>query len=201
MVSLSRMRTEAREARRLFPDPEGAARAVCNAMTSLGWLDGAKRVSATIADDGELDPAPLVTACRLRGIDVYFPVLRDPAPMQFAPAGPDTTMVHNRFGIPEPDVGPEALVSARELDVVLTPLVLFDAAGHRAGRGRGYYDRGLAFLLNGPRPAKPLVVGLAYECQLVDGVPSHPGDVTMDAVITEERVRVFSKALSRRTRR
>ncbi|WP_419845886.1 5-formyltetrahydrofolate cyclo-ligase [Candidatus Poriferisocius sp.] len=201
MVSLSRMRTEAREARRLFPDPEGAARAVCNAMTSLGWLDGAKRVSATIADDGELDPAPLVTACRLRGIDVYFPVLRDPAPMQFAPGGPDTAMVHNRFGIPEPDVDPEALVSARELDVVLAPLVVFDAAGHRAGRGQGYYDRALAFLLNGPRPAKPLVVGLAYELQLVDGVPSHPGDVTMDAVITEERVRVFSKALSRRTRR
>ena len=201
MVSLNRLRTEAREARRLFPDPEGAARAVCNAMTSLGWLDGAKRVSATIADDGELDPAPLVTACRLRGIDVYFPVLRDPAPMQFAPAGPDTAMVPNRFGIPEPDVDSEALVSARELDVVLAPLVVFDAAGRRAGRGQGYYDRALAFLLNGPRPAKPLVVGLAYECQLVDGVPSHPGDVTMDAVITEERVRVFSKALSRRARR
>ena len=201
MVSLNRLRTEAREARRLFPDPDGAARAVCNAMTSLGWLDGATRVSATIADDGELDPAPLVTACRLRGIDVYFPVLRDPAPMQFAPAGPDTAMVYNRFGIPEPDVDPKALVSARDLDVVLAPLVVFDAAGRRAGRGQGYYDRALAFLLNGPRPAKPLVVGLAYECQLVDGVPSHPGDVTMDAVITEERVRVFSKALSRRARR
>lgn len=200
MVSLNRLRTEAREARRLFPDPEGAARAVCNAVTSLGWLDGVRRVSATIADDGELDPAPLVTACRLRGIDLYFPVLRDPAPMQFAPAGPDTAMVDNRFGIPEPDVEPEALVSARELDVVLAPLVVFDAAGHRAGRGQGYYDRALAFLLNGPRPAKPLVVGLAYELQLVDAVPSHPGDVIMDAVVTEQRVRVFSSSLSRRSR-
>lgn len=153
-----------------------------------------------MADDGELDPAPLVTACQLRGIEAYFPVIRDPAPMQFAPAGPDTPMVPNRFGIPEPDVGPELLVSARELDVVLAPLVVFDAAGHRAGRGRGYYDRALAFLLNGPRPAKPLVVGLAYELQLVDGVPAHPGDVTMDAVVTEQRVRVFSSALSRRSR-
>ena len=194
------MRAEAREARRSHPEPQRAARAVCSAVTSLGWLDGVRRVSATVADDGELDPAPLVAACRLRGIDVFFPVMCDPAPIQFASAGPDTPFAPNRFGIPEPDVSPESLVSARELDVVFAPLVLFDAAGHRAGRGRGYYDRALSFLLNGPRPAKPLVVGLAYECQRVDGVPSHPGDVAMDAVVTEERVRVFSSALSRRTR-
>ncbi|WP_419925681.1 5-formyltetrahydrofolate cyclo-ligase [Candidatus Poriferisocius sp.] len=200
MVSLSRLRTEAREARRSFPDPQGAARAVCNAVTSLGWLDGVQRVAASVTDDGELDPAPLVTACRVRGIDVYLPVLRDPAPMQFAPAGPDTPMVHNRYGIPEPALGAHELVSARELDVVLAPLVVFDAAGRRAGRGQGYYDRALAFLLNGPRPAKPLVVGLAFESQMVDAVPSHPGDVTMDAVVTEQRVRVFSSALSRRSR-
>ena len=194
------MRTEARAARRSFPDPQRAARAVANAVTSLGWLDGARRVSATVVDDGELDPAPLVTACRLRGIDVYFPVMRDPAPIGFAPAGPDTPFAPNRFGIPEPEVDPQLWVSARELDVVLAPMVVFDAVGHRAGRGQGYYDRALSFLLNGPRPAKPLVVGLAYECQLVDAVPSHPGDVTMDAVVTEERVRVFSSALSRRSR-
>ncbi|MDE0115796.1 MAG: 5-formyltetrahydrofolate cyclo-ligase [bacterium] len=201
MVSLSRMRAEAREARRSHPDPSGAARAAANAATSLGWLEGVRRLSATVADDGELDPAPLVTACRLRGIEVFFPVMCDPAPIQFAPAGPDTDFVPNRFGIHEPDVDPGLRVSARELDVVVAPVVVFDAAGHRAGRGRGYYDRALSFLLNGPRPAKPLVVGLAYECQLVDGVPSHPGDVTMDAVVTEERVRMFSSALSRRSRR
>ena len=144
------MRTEARAARRSYPDPQRAARAVSNAVTSLGWLDGAQRVSATVADDGELDPAPLVTACRLRGIDVYFPVMCNPAPIQFAPAGPDTPFVPNRFGISEPDVAPEMLVSARELDVVLAPVVVFDAAGHRAGRGEGYYDRALSFLVERP---------------------------------------------------
>ncbi len=194
------MRTEAREARRSYPDPEKAARSVSNAVISLGWLDGVNRVSATVADDGELDPAPLVTACRLRGIGVHFPVMRDPAPIEFAPATFDTPFAANRFGIPEPQTDAELSVPARELDVVFAPVVVFDAAGHRAGRGRGYYDRALSFLLNGPRPSKPLVVGLAYECQRVDGVPSHPGDVTMDAVVTEERVRVFSSALSRRSR-
>ncbi|MYH71743.1 MAG: hypothetical protein F4153_04080 [Acidimicrobiia bacterium] len=145
MVSLSRMRTEAREARRLYPDPQKAARAVSNAVTSLGWIDGVGRVSATVADDGELDPAPLVTACRLRGIEVYFPVMRDPAPIQFAPAGSDTPFVANRFGIPEPEVEQDLLVTARELDVVFAPGGVFDAAGPRAGRGQGYYDRALSF--------------------------------------------------------
>ncbi|MCY4272023.1 MAG: 5-formyltetrahydrofolate cyclo-ligase [bacterium] len=200
MVSLSRMRTEAREARRSHPDPQGAARSVSKAVAALGWLDGVERVSATVADDGELDPAPLVTACWLRDIGVYFPVMRDPDPIGFAPAGPDTPFAPNRYEIPEPDVDAGLLVSARALDLVFAPVVVFDAAGNRAGRGRGYYDRALSFLLNGPRPAKPRVVGLAYECQLVDAVPSHPGDVAMDAVVTEERVRVFTSARSRRAR-
>ncbi|WP_419919462.1 5-formyltetrahydrofolate cyclo-ligase [Candidatus Poriferisocius sp.] len=192
MVSLSRLRTEARDARRSHPDPQGAARAVSDAVVALGWLDGVYHVGATMADDGELDPAPLVAACRFGGSAVYYPVLCDPDPMRFAPADPDTPMVPNRYGILEPDTEPDRLVTASRLDVVLAPVVLFDAAGHRAGRGRGYYDRALAFLLNAPRPAKPVVVGLAYESQLVDTVPTHPGDVAMDAVVTEQQVRVFS---------
>ncbi len=191
MVSLSRLRTEARKARRSHPDPQGAARAVSRALVALGWLDGIHRVGATLADDGELDPAPVVSACRERGVAVYYPVLRDPDPMGFAPADPDTPMVSNRYGIPEPRTDSDQLVSAGRLDLVLAPVVVFDATGRRAGRGRGYYDRALAFLLDRPRPTKPRVVGLAYECQLVDAVPTHPGDVPMDAVITERQVRVF----------
>ncbi len=164
-------------------------------MLSTGWLDGARRVAATLADDGELDPAPVVAACRARGIGVYFPVMRDPDPLRFAPADADTPLVANRFGILEPDVNPATLVSAVDLDVALAPLVVFDDMGHRAGRGRGYYDRALAHLLGGPRPAQPLVVGLAYELQRVDEVPTHPGDVPMDAVVTEQRVRVFTSGL------
>ena len=195
------MRAEAREARRSHPDSPGAAQAVAEAVTSAGWLDGVRRLSATVSDDGELDPAPLVAACRMRGIEVFFPVMCDPAPIQFAPAGADTAFARNRFGIPEPDVDPGLRVSARDLDVVLAPVVVFDAAGHRAGRGRGHYDRALSFLLNGPRPAKPLVVGLAYECQRVEAVPAHPGDVSMDAVVTEEQARVFTGTRSPRARR
>lgn len=200
MVSLSRLRTEARAARRIHPDPEGAARAVCNAVTSLGWLDSAMLIGATFADDGELDPAPLISASRIRGATVCFPVLCDPNPMRFAPAEDDTPMAPNRFGIPEPEIDATGLLLASELDLVLAPVVVFDAAGNRAGRGRGYYDRALSFLLNGPRPARPLVVGLAYEAQMVDAVPAHPGDVPLDAVVTEQRVRVFSSTLSRRSR-
>ncbi|MCY3967375.1 MAG: 5-formyltetrahydrofolate cyclo-ligase [bacterium] len=194
---MSSMRAQARQQRRAYPDPQGAAQAVSKAITSLGWLDGANAVAASMCDDGELDPAPLVRACRLKGICVYMPVLCDPDPLKFAPTDEDTIFELNRYGIAEPVVDSSLWVSAKGLDIVFTPVVLFDAVGRRAGRGEGNYDRALSFLLNGPRPAKPLVIGLAYERQLTDGVASHPGDVAMDAVVTEEQVRVFTKALSR----
>ncbi len=197
---MSRMRVQARKARKSHPDPQAAAQAVATAINSLGWLEGVTKIAATICDDGELDPAPLVRACELKGIGVYLPVLRDPSPMMFAPVDADATFSPNRFGIVEPAVTSDLLLSAKSLDVVFAPVVLFDAVGNRAGRGVGNYDRALAFLLNGSRPAKPLVIGLAYECQLVDGVSTHPGDVRMDAVVTEEQVRVFTKGLSRRNR-
>ncbi len=192
------MRSEARDARRNHPDPEGAARTVCDAVIAHGWLDGVERMGATLADDGELDPAPLVAAGRARGAIAYFPVVCDSGPMRFAPAHPDTPMVPNRYGILEPDVEPGEWVSAGDLDLILAPLVVFDAAGNRAGRGRGYYDRALAFRLQHPHPARPVVVGLAYESQLVDAVPTHPGDVPVDAVVTEQHVRVFTPAPSLR---
>lgn len=65
-------------------------------------------------------------------------------------------------------------------DLVLVPLVAFDAAGGRLGYGRGYYDR----LLTGLPPATPRV-GVAFACQEVASVPTTPHDVALHAVATE----------------
>ncbi len=74
---------------------------------------------------------------------------------------------------------PGRFVDPRDIDFVVTPGVAFDRRGHRLGTGRGFYDRFLPRL----RPAA-VVAGLAYDCQLVDEIPTAAHDVPLHIVIT-----------------
>jgi len=66
--------------------------------------------------------------------------------------------------------------------VAFVPGRAFDLDGVRLGRGQGCYDRVLASL----RPFATLI-GVAYECQLLDRVPKEPHDESVDVVVTEKR--------------
>lgn len=67
-------------------------------------------------------------------------------------------------------------------DVVFCPLLGFTANGARIGYGAGHYDRWLA--AHPPR----LAIGLAWDCQLVDDLPTEPHDVPLSAVVTPTRL-------------
>jgi len=76
---------------------------------------------------------------------------------------------------------------------VLVPGRVFDIAGGRIGRGGGYYDRILA-----ARPGHCVVVGVAYECQVVDAVPRETHDRDVDCLVTEAGCRTFRRGDGRR---
>ncbi len=80
---------------------------------------------------------------------------------------------------------------AQELDLVFLPLVAFDRVGHRVGMGGGYYDRTFAFVQQ--MHHKPILIGLAYEMQQVDGLPFCTWDIPLDGVLTEKQLRLFQK--------
>ena len=79
----------------------------------------------------------------------------------------------------------EPFTDYAQIDVCLVPGVAFDAAGHRLGRGRGYYDRFLSKLYSPSHfPAlSPLKIGVCFPFQRVAEVPSEPHDILMDEVI------------------
>lgn len=66
-------------------------------------------------------------------------------------------------------------------DVTFVPLLGFTAEGDRIGQGGGHYDRWLA--------ANPsvLALGLAWDCQLRDSLPSESHDRVLRGVITPTR--------------
>ena len=65
-------------------------------------------------------------------------------------------------------------------DLVLVPGLAFSHAGHRLGRGGGFYDR----LLTG-RAQGAVKVGICFASQLLGAVPTEPHDTVLDAVISD----------------
>lgn len=71
------------------------------------------------------------------------------------------------------------VVEAEELDVIIVPIVAFDAANNRLGYGGGNYDRLLA-----QTRADAQVIGVAYEEQRVDAVPLEPFDKPLKSIVS-----------------
>ena len=85
----------------------------------------------------------------------------------------------NKWGVLEPEQGQE--VSPDELDLVIVPMVAADESCNRMGYGQGFYDRFLS-QVNGPK------IGLIYERNVVEELPTEEFDVPMDKIITNTRV-------------
>lgn len=66
--------------------------------------------------------------------------------------------------------------------IILVPLIGFDARGNRLGQGGGYFDRYLARLTH------KLTIGVAYDCQEVEEIPTEPHDIPLDYIITPTRI-------------
>lgn len=148
------------------------------------------RVACYLAGDGEMDLAPTLARLWNAGKQVYLPSLHGSS-LWFLPAIPATPMLRNRFGIPEPAVGPGTRVAPFALDLVLMPLVAFDPSGNRLGMGGGFYDRTFAYLARRRYWRKPLLIGTAYDFQRLDSLPARPWDVPLHGVLTERGLERF----------
>ena len=85
---------------------------------------------------------------------------------------------------PDPFQSQQPSAASQELipDVLFCPLVGFSAQGERLGLGAGHYDRWLA------QHPPQLAIGLGWDCQLVENLPTQPHDRPLDAVITPTRL-------------
>ena len=128
---------------------------------------------------GELSPWPTLRRLAAAGARIVMPVAPEPhAPLLFRAFAEGQPLAPDAARIPSPTEAAETLTP----DLVIAPLIAFDAAGYRLGQGGGYYDRTLAAL----RAAGRLfVIGLAYSGQEVDRIPKGAHDQPLDAILTE----------------
>ncbi|HEX5487906.1 MAG TPA: 5-formyltetrahydrofolate cyclo-ligase [Rhodanobacteraceae bacterium] len=162
-----------------------AAADVLRSLEALPEFMTDRNVAGYWAVRGEL-PLNLVVASLHRRDQHYFlPVLGTRRQLHFAEFTHGTAVTNNRFGIPEPASPADQQLAARDMHVILLPLLAFDRNGHRLGTGGGWYDTSLAFVHEPERPATPLLVGVGYAFQEVDAVPAEAWDVDLDYVATD----------------
>lgn len=132
---------------------------------------------------GEFDVQPLASLLMERGWRAAMPVVEAvDAPMSFRRWTPSTAMSADRYGIPIPASG-----AGMAPDIVLLPLLAFDAQGFRLGYGGGYFDRTLAALV----PC-PLAIGVGFELARVADIRPQEHDMPLDAVATEAGILRFT---------
>jgi 5-formyltetrahydrofolate cyclo-ligase len=191
------LRREMRARRRALSEHEQleAARCLADRLTALPMFHTCRRVAFYYPSDGEIDATPAMEAAWAARKHCYLPVLLhlNGNRLRFMEVAPGDALEVNRYGIPEPVGSPRRWRRAMQMDLVLMPLVAFDATGNRLGMGGGYYDRTLSFLLHRGRWRKPHLLGLAHNFQRVAQLDHQSWDVPLDGVVTDAGYHPFSR--------
>jgi 5-formyltetrahydrofolate cyclo-ligase len=145
-------------------------------------------VSGFFSVGSEIDISGLLSRLSGEGWSTALPVIIAKAePLLFRAWRSGDPVEPGRWNIPAPPASsPEVLP-----DVLLVPLLAYDATGHRLGYGGGFYDRTIAKL----RALKPIAaVGVAYSAQEVAELPAGPFDQRLDWILTERGPHRFGLA-------
>ena len=170
--------------------------AICARLIELlGRLDAAAPHTVAIyaAMGSEVDPAAFAAAAVKRGWRVAYPCMLSAAEAAAcgqrmcmravavgdAPAAPFIARPTRAFAATDIDRDRFPIVPAEALDMIVVPLVAFDRAGARLGYGGGCYDRYLSTL----RPDCH-IVGIAFDEQRVDHIPTDAHDLSLPNIIS-----------------
>lgn len=128
----------------------------------------------------EADCTPVIARLLALGWRAAMPVVQTlNAPMAFRAWWPDAPMTADPYGIPVP-----ATEQSSHPDVMLLPLVAFDAAGYRLGYGGGYFDRTLAAM-----QPRPMTIGVGFDLAAVRDIRPGRHDIPLDLIVTESGIR------------
>lgn len=156
-------------------DREWASGSICDALSGIFEFTSAKKPFVFLGSDLEPDTEEIIGLAMMLEREVSVPrvVGND---MQAVRVTPYSNFRRNKWGILEPVGGGIQF----DVDVAIVPALAFDGL-KRVGHGGGYYDRFLA-------GRDCFKIGVAFDCQRIDGVEFEPFDVQMDMVVTDKYI-------------
>jgi 5-formyltetrahydrofolate cyclo-ligase len=178
---------------RIKLSPEFRLKASEKIKTSLCGLEifkNNKNYAIYLPYKNEVDTLPIITWLWENEKNCYLPIINlgKQNLMSFGLYKKEIPLSKNRYGILEPMLNNSEKIHAKDLDVVIEPLVGFDVKGNRLGSGKGYYDRAFSFKKRLSVDAKPYLIGIAYELQKVPELAAKPWDIPLQIIITEETI-------------
>jgi len=133
----------------------------------------------------EIDPLAAMAEAAAHGPVGVPVIIAAGQPLKFSRWQPEGVLRDGPFGAKLPGVD-----DFFEPEILIVPLVAFDAQGGRLGYGGGFYDR----TLEGLRAKRPtLAIGFAFDAQEAEDLPLEPTDQPLDMLITESRVLQFQR--------
>ncbi len=161
---------------------------VLNRLKGHDFFKKRKVVASYISTGGEISTSP-INDYLIDSHDLALPFINIyvKGNMDFYSYKKGETLIENRFHILEPANLEENLVRPDLIDAIIVPLVAFDNKGNRMGMGGGYYDRMLKKV-----SAECLLIGIAYDFQKIESVPTENWDMPLDEVITPTNRYIFN---------
>lgn len=170
----SRIRRRIRNRKNILSDMEKAQSAtmVFEKIESLPEFQAAKSVLLYWSLPDELPTHGFIEKWSSQK-QMLLPMVKEDK-MLIKPFTSTTELRKSDMGIWEPESQREYL---KQIDLVIAPGIAFDKNRNRLGRGKGYYDRYFS--------KKDLIkIGICYDFQLLENIPTDPFDIRMDKVIT-----------------
>lgn len=157
-----------------------ASAKISSSLISLAEFEQSAGIAAFWPLAEEVDVRLIVDAARTIEKRVYLPrVNKNRGCLEFSIfAGDPAELAPGPFGILQPTTPGAPL---EEIDLVIVPALAYDLRGHRLGYGAGYYDRFL-------KTVKCASIGVTFDAQTIDILPTKDHDVAVDLVVTESRV-------------
>jgi 5-formyltetrahydrofolate cyclo-ligase len=180
-MTKARLRSEAKETRQAFvaalTPAERCVAAVLLAERFEAHLGDARIVAVYLPIGSEIDTLPIIDRLVRHDVTIALPhVTGRKGAMRFLRWAPGDPLPGGPMGLRQPATDAPEVVP----DLILTPLLAFDARLHRLGYGAGFYDR--AFVAH-PQARR---VGLAWSVQQVAAIADESWDVPLQAVATEK---------------
>jgi len=146
----------------------------------LPAVKNARTILFYASTPGEVDTLLMIEKACFLGKRVALPIVEKEQKKLIPTLIASMEDVHTgTYGIAEPSFDPKKIVALEDLDAVVVPGLAFDRQHHRLGRGAGYYDRFLSAL-----PETVCTVGLAFDFQLTESLPTQAHDMRLQQIIT-----------------
>ncbi|MCB2355099.1 5-formyltetrahydrofolate cyclo-ligase [Clostridium estertheticum] len=158
---------------------------IMDTIIGLPQFINCKNIMLYISFNNEVDTYKLATWCLNNNKTVIAPycIKSNHKIVPFIINNLTTDLTKSTFGIMEPKYDILMNANIENIDLIIVPGVVFDEDCNRIGFGAGYYDRFLSM-----KTKNTITIGIAYDYQIIDKVPTDEYDVPLNFIITEKRI-------------